>query len=250
MPDPVTSQDDHIAPAAYDWSALPEGMKGAFGVAGVVMAASFLGFGALVRSLDIGLSIGLLTTVSIWALPGQVVLLSMMAHGAGLLATALAVTLTAIRLLPMVVLVLARVRLTKAPRWPEFLLAHFTAVTIWVIANQSLATLALERRLPWLMGLGTTLMIAMLAASSLGYLLAESLPEMLAAGLVFLTPSFFFISLFAGARYRFDYAAAVFGAAVSPVAVMLVPEFDLLVSGVAGGTAAFLLFPPRGRRGL
>ncbi len=236
--------------ARYDWSALAGGMRGAFGVAGLVMASSFLGFGALVRSLDVTLASGLLSTVTVWALPGQVVLLSMMAHGAALIATALAVTLTAIRLLPMVVLVLARVRLEHAPRWPEFLLAHFTAITIWVIANQSVETLPRERRLPWLLGLGVTLMAGMLAMTSVGYALADRLPALLAAGLVFLTPAFFFISLFGGARYRFDYAAAILGAALGPFAMEIFPDFDLLVSGVVGGTVAYLVFPPRRRRGI
>ena len=37
------------------------------------MAASFLGFGALLRSVDFGLVPGLATIPLIWALPGQVV---------------------------------------------------------------------------------------------------------------------------------------------------------------------------------
>ncbi len=229
----------------YDWGALPYGMRNAFSMAGLVMAASFLGFGALIRDLGVTLSAGVFSVAAIWALPGQVVFFSMVAHGATLPATALVVTLTAIRLLPMTLLVLARVRLRNAPRWPEFLLAHLTAVTLWVIAGRSMEKWPRERRLPCLVGTGLMLMALMSVMTVIGYMLADNLPRILSAGLVFLSPAFFLTSLFANASYRFDYAAVIFGGVLSPFAVMLFPDFDLLVSGLVGGTAAFWLFAPR-----
>lgn len=246
MPD-TSGHDTAHDQTGYDWSAYPPGLLGAISLPGLVMGASFLGFGALLRDLEVELAIGLLTVLSIWALPGQVVLVTMMAHGAAFLFTALAVTLTAVRLLPMVVLVLTNTRLPDRPRWPEFLLAHFTAVTVWVIANNNMAGVTRARRLPWLLGLGSALIAIMMCMTALGYVLAELLPPLLSACLVFLTPAFFFISMFQGARYRFDYWAIAFGAGLSPLAIALFPSFDLFVSGVVGGSLAFFLF--HGRRG-
>jgi len=233
----------------YDWGGLPEGVRAAVSLPALVMAGSFLGFGALLASLGIDLAAGLASNVLIWALPGQVVFMDMWARGADVLVIALAVSVTAVRLLPMVVLVLVSARIPGAPRWPEFLVAHFTAVTMWIMANRRIGDIDLPRRLPWLLGLGLALMTGMLAFTALGFVLADRLPAVLAAALVFFTPAFFFLSLVASARWRFDYLAIGFGGLVGPLATAWLPDFDLLLAGLIGGTAAFFLARPR-RKGV
>jgi predicted branched-subunit amino acid permease len=233
----------------YDWAGLPQGVRAAVSLPALVMAGSFLGFGALLASLGIDLMAGLASNLLIWALPGQVVFMDMWARGADVLVIALAVSVTAVRLLPMVVLVLVTARLSGAPRWPEFLLAHFTAVTMWIMAIRQIESIEMSRRLPWLLGLGLALMAGMLVFTSLGFVLADRLPPVLAASLVFFTPAFFLLSLVASARWRFDYFAIGLGALIGPFATAWLPDFDLLLAGLVGGSAAFLLARPR-RRGV
>jgi predicted branched-subunit amino acid permease len=213
-------------------------------IAGLVMAASFTGFGALLKGLDFDLALGLLTVVIVWALPGQVVLVDSLQSGAGFMATAFAVSLTAVRLMPLTVLVLARSRLANAPRWPEYLVAHFTAVTMWLLSVQKLEAVSFRQRMPWLIGLGSALSIGMLGFTILGYELAGRLPLPVAAALVFVTPGFFLISLLSGARWRFDYASIVLGSALGPAAYFLAPQYDLAIAGLAGGTLALLIARP------
>lgn len=232
----------------YDWTALPGGMRAAIGVPGLVMAASFIGFGALVRGLEIGLLPGLLSTALIWALPGQVVFLNMYAEGAVMLAIAVAVTVTAVRLLPMVVLVISKVRIANGARWPLYLLAHFIAVTIWRVAEDGLEELDRHKRVPWLLGVGLALMGAMLIMTTIGYYLAQVLPPVLAACLIFMTPSFFFISLFASARFTMDYLAVALGVIIGPLAHQYLPDLDLVIAGAVGGTVAYVAARPRRNR--
>ena len=116
---------------------------------------------------------GLFATLVIWALPGQVVFADLWMNQAGLPATALAVTLTAVRLLPMTMLVLSRARLQGVRRWPEFLVAHFTAITMWVIATARMEKMSQPRRIPWLLGLASVLVSTMMVMTAVGYFLAE-----------------------------------------------------------------------------
>lgn len=225
----------------YDWSGLRLGVRAAFSVAGLVMSASFLGFGAFLQSIGFDLVVGLLSVPIVWALPGQVVFVDGVHKGMGLAAIAFAVTLTAVRLMPMTVLVLSRSRLPGQSRWPEILVAHFTAVTLWMIANRGLDLLPIRQRLPWLIGIGSTLMAGMMGFVLLGYMLAGQMPPLLAACLVFLTPAFFLVSLFAGARWRTDHIAILLGLILGPMAYYFAPEFDLLIAGLAGGTLAYVL---------
>ena len=234
---------------AYDWTGMFGGIRAAFSLPGLVMACSFIGFGALIHDVGFPLLAGVATIPLIWALPGQVLFVTMWQSGVALPLIAAAVSLTAVRLLPMTIGVLAQVRLKQASRAPEFLLGHFTAVTIWVLSLTSLHDVSAQRKLPWLVGLGTALMGFMMLVVPAGYYLADSLPPALAAAMVFFTPAFFLLSLLSGAIWRFDYAAIALGCVLLPIARYYAPDFDLLIAGVGGGTLAFICLRPR-RKGL
>ena len=244
MPEPLSR---NVSLNSYDWSALKAGPKGALSIAALVMSASFMGFGALVRALGFDLEMGLATIPIIWALPGQVLYLSMVAQGAGLFAIFLAVTVAAVRLMPMVMLVLAEVAVEKAPKLPQFILAYFIAVTTWVLAQERVPKLPRRQRLPWLLGLALTLLVGMLAITSAGYYLAGIVPPLLAAALAFLTPVFFYLALFANARFGFDYVAAGLGTVLIWPLMHWIPDYDMLVAGLVGGTIAWF-FAPRGKK--
>jgi predicted branched-subunit amino acid permease len=234
-------------PPGYDWRGLPQGAAAAASLAGVVMAASFIGFGALLRSVNFELLAGLATVPLIWALPGQVVYVDSIHKGLGLAATSLAVSITAVRLMPLTVLVLAQTRVKGAARWPELIAAHFVAITLWLLSNLKIEDVPYRRRLPWLIGLGGMLCSSMMVFSTLGYFLADRLPVPLAASLVFFTPAFFLVSLLSGIRWRFEYGALVLGAIIGPLTYRIAPEFDLFVAGIAGGSLAFMLHGLIGR---
>ncbi len=217
------------------------GVRAALGVPGLVMAGSFLGFGALIASSGHNLTDGLFITLIMWAMPAQVVFVQMFGQGAPVVAIALAVTLTSVRLMPMVISILPFVRLKSTPRWQLYLLSHFIAVTVWILALVHLENMERGKRLPFLLGLGGALLSAMLVVLSGGFYLAHFLPSWLAAGLVFLTPSYFFISLFTGARRAMDYMAIAFGSLIGPLAYHLFPGFDMVIAGVGGGTLAWAM---------
>lgn len=225
----------------YDWRGLRAGMLAAISLPGLVMAFSFLGFGALVHSENFPLAAGLVSVPVIWALPGQVVFLDAWSHGLSLLLIALGVTLTAVRLLPMVVLVLSRARLEGAPRWPEYMAAHFIAATVWVMTEMHFDGLPRPARLPWVIGLGTALVAAMTLMTAAGYALTGLLPAPVSVTLVFFTPVFFLLALLDGARVPMDWLAIAAGAIIGPLTHLAWPGLDLLIAGIIGGSGAFAL---------
>ena len=228
-------------PSPYDWSGYPLGARAAFCAAGAVNSASFVGFGALLNSVGYGLFDGLLTVPFMWALPGQVVYIDGVMKGLSVFAIFAAVTATAVRLLPMTVLVLPKARMPGGARWLDFLLAHFTALTMWIMATALIDGIERPKRLPWLIGLGSTLMALNAISTVVGYELASRLPVPVAMAMVFLTPAFFGLSLIAGAKHKADYLAILFGAVLGPLAYRVAPQFDLVIAGLIGGTAAFVI---------
>jgi hypothetical protein len=89
-------------------------------------------------------------------------------------------------------------------------------------------------------------MAAAAVATGAGYYLIAALPSAFAAALLFTTPMFFTLSLVAGSRTWADWSALVFGFALAPVAIHVVgQDLDLLVVGLVGGSAAYLVHRKR-----
>ena len=149
-------------------------------VMALVLFTTYLGIGALAHDTHFSLGWALLCTVLVWAGPAQIILISTLGSGATVVQAAIAVTVSAIRLFPMVVSVLPVLRTPQTKRRHLVLAAHFVAVTLWVECFRLLPKVPRERRIVFTHGLGTGLLMVCLAATTLGYGLAANLPQLFA----------------------------------------------------------------------
>ena len=94
--------------------------------------ATYLGVGALAHDLNFSPLWAILATVRVWAAPAQMILLTALGSGGVAIQAAAAVSLSAIRLMPMVVALLPMLRGPKTKTWHLILPTHFVAVTVWV----------------------------------------------------------------------------------------------------------------------
>ncbi len=217
------------------------GVRDAFGTPLLVLGASYVGFGSLVRASGMTLPQGLVSTAAGWALPGQIVVAELYAVGGSLLVVTLAVALTNARLLPMVLALLPQMQHSGLPRWVNYYAAHLIAITSWVHAMRRCPTLPVAERMPYLLGIGTTLWLAMVPCTATGFLLVEGLPKGVALGLVFLNPLYFMLVLIADLRNRARLLAIVLGAVTGPLLHLFDPDWGLLGTGFLAGTAAHLI---------
>jgi predicted branched-subunit amino acid permease len=204
-----------------------------------VLFGSYLGIGALAHDLGFSLGWTLASTVLVWAAPAQVILMSALGSGATLFAAAIAVTLSAVRLLPMVVALLPLIRGPQVRTWQLVLPAHFTAISMWIEALRLLPDMPRPQRIGFCNGLGVGFMCSALMATLVGFHLAGSLPAALAAALLFLTPISFLLSISRSSIRLSDRLALALGLAIAPVLALAHVEFDLLWTGIAGGTLAY-----------
>lgn len=216
------------------------GLRHGAGLPALVLMCSLVGVGGLARDVGYPMWAGVLSTVLLWAGPAQVLLFGSLATGQSFAAIAITVSLSSIRFLPMVVSILPLLRGPRVGTWKLLLAAHFIAVTAWTEGRRRLPDLPVEERYPYFLGFSVMIMAAASFATGAGYYLIAALPPALAAGLLFMTPIFFTLSLAAGSRTPADWAALVLGFALAPIAAMLVGrDFDLLLVGLVGGTLAF-----------
>jgi predicted branched-subunit amino acid permease len=208
-------------------------------VQGLVLFASMVGFGGLCRDVGFPLGASILSSVLVWALPAQVLVVGGFAAGNAAPVIALAVALSSIRLFPMTAALMPYLRGRRSGIGTQFLAAHFVAVTAWIEGMRRLPLMAVDGRLPFFFGIGCLLVISATAATAAGYLLAGTLPRSLAIGLLFLTPLSFLIQLSHNARDLVDRLALAFGLVLAPFMAEIGGRLDLLWTGLIGGTAAW-----------
>jgi hypothetical protein len=228
-------------------AAFGNGVKSALlSVFSLVLAGTYLGLGALAHDFGFSEWWFAVSTVLVWAAPAQVILLSSLGTGATVVQAAVAVTLSAIRLMPMLVALLPLLR-SKGTRFRDLLLpAHFTAISMWVESLRLLPGIAPEFRIPFCNGLGVGYMGTALVFGFLGYYLAAGLPPLLAATLLFLTPMSFLMSTARNARMLVDWAAFGLGLVIGPLLVSYHVELDLMWTGIIGGALGYGVHRLRG----
>ena len=124
----------------------------------LVLFATYLGIGALAHDTHFSLGWVLASTALVWAGPAQIILISTLGSGATVVQAAIAVTVSAIRLFPMVVSVLPMLRTPRTKRRHLIFTTHFIAITMWVECFRLLPHVPRERRIAFTNGLGVGLM--------------------------------------------------------------------------------------------
>ncbi len=182
----------------------------------MVLAAGYLGFGALANGSQFPLWAALLSTLTIFALPGQLAMLEMSIAGSVPVMIVITVALTAARFLPMTVALLPMLRSPDRPTWRIYAAVHLLAMTGWAASMRRCPELPHEQRLPWFIGFALTNWVACIVSTAVGFGLAESLPPLVRQGLVFIGPLYFVLILTGETRTRHGVLALACGAIVGP----------------------------------
>ena len=245
---------NHHLPSPGSASALDAwraGLISGLGAPGLALIASFIGFGALARELGLSLPLSLFSTVAIWAVPGQMALAEMQSLGADFLAIVIAVSLINARFLPMAMPLFAYMR-SHERGWRRtfglYGLGQFVALTLWTMSMRTLPLLPMRLRMPWLYGFGLSCVVISCLATVVGYVAANELPTALKLALVFINPLFFLLVFSANVKGVGNIAAIFIGAGIGLGVHPFWPDWSMIVGGVAGGSAAFLLGERYGKR--
>lgn len=219
-------------------------MRDSIGLPILTLTVTLLGVGGLARDIGYPIGAAMLSTVLIWAAPGQLLMFGAIASGAALPTVAVAVSLSSIRFLPMTMALMPLLRHPGMGVSKQLFLAHFMSITPWLHGMRVLPDMPQAERVPYYMGFAITVFTAAVLATGIGHVLMSSLPAPLAAALLFTSPLFFLLSMMALAKAPMDWLALAFGLGLTPIALALVPGgFDLLAVGLSGGTAAYLIGP-------
>lgn len=219
-----------------------QGVRDALRMPAWIVGVSLLGVGSLARDAGHPIGAAMFSTVVVFAAPAQLILYAALASGGLLVAAAVAVLFSAIRLLPMTLAILPYLRRPGQSVAEQLGLAHFVAATAWIEGMRRLPSMPEGERVPFFLGFAGTCMAVSTGMTALGYLLVGAMPVPLAAALLCVTPIYFTVSMAGSARRLGDWLAIGFGLGLLPLAQLTVGrDFDILAAGLVGGTAAYLI---------
>jgi predicted branched-subunit amino acid permease len=219
-----------------------KGVRAAMSGPAFYVALSLMGVGSLARAAGFPIGAAALSTLLIWAGPGQLLFFGAVAAKTAPPAIALAVSLSSVRLLPMCLSVLPMLRGPRTRLPIMFAASHFIAVTVWAESLRRLPDVARPARFPFFFGLAMTCIVLTTLSTVFGYWLTGSLPAPLAAGLMMLSPIYFLATTSRSARSGADWLALLFGAILAPLTQTYVGGgLDLPVLALVGGGGAWLL---------
>jgi predicted branched-subunit amino acid permease len=225
------------------------GASKAISVPGLILCTAHIGFAGLARDAGFTAAQAVFMVAIIWALPAMVVLVGAVLSGATIVAAAFAVALSSIRLTPMVVALVPEMRGPRTRRLTLYLLAHFIAVTSWIIALETLRDVPRPLRTTFYAGLGSILVAMNMIVVGVTFWVSDDLPPAASAALFLLTPMYFLTSLWGSARELAAKLAMVFGLVLGPLFHLVLPGLDLLAAGFVGGAGAYIVQVAARRRG-
>ena len=233
------TNDQYDRTAAWHW--YRRGLARLFSVPALILMGAFTGFSGLAR--DAGFSVWQteFMVLTIWALPSKVVLIGAILAKSTLVGAFIAVSLSAVRLMPMTVALVPEMRAKTTRKFVLYALSHFIAVTGWVMSMETFKDVPRACRTAYFAGIASALMASNMCVVFIMFKVAEDLPPVASAALIFVTPLYFLCSLWGSARERAGHYAMVLGLALAPVFHSLFPQGDILATGLAGGILAYLL---------
>ncbi|MGX5720201.1 AzlC family ABC transporter permease [Shinella zoogloeoides] len=215
------------------------GMRGLFSLPAIILMLSFVGFAAFTAEAKIPVGQVMFMTGIIWALPAKVILVGSMLSGAHIATAFIAVTLSSVRMMPMVASLVPEIRTGRTPTWLLLVVSHFVAITAWVFAMERVRDVPRAGRLAFFAGFGITLTTTNIVLVGLVYGAVSEFPPLVSGCLFFLTPVYFLTSIWISARHRVIYWALGIGLAFVWLFAVIAPEYDILLAGIVGGTLAW-----------
>jgi predicted branched-subunit amino acid permease len=205
-----------------------------------ILLFTMMGFGSLARGAGFDADMAALASLLIWGLPGQLAMVELTRTGQGLVAIVFACSLANARFMPMVVSFMPALARGSASLPRMLLDAQMLSINSWAVCLREFPHVDSAWRHRYYVTFASTILLAAVAGTLLGYYGAVLLPGAMVLGLIFVSPLFFALVLSAvpGRAQRY---AMLLGCATIPLAHSLLPSVDLLLTGFIAGSLGFAL---------
>ena len=207
----------------------------------IALGCCFIAIGALLKNLGFNIQESIFSTMLTYALPGSLVMAESLLVGASLLNIFLAVWFVNARLYPMAVSLFPLMMHKNQPKWKYYFSCHFIAVSAWLIMKSNYKSIPKEQRIDYWIGIGSATWSVAVLGTFLGFYFSEFLNKEIMMGLAILNP-IYFLCMMVGASKTIQITLSVLlGSILGPIFYFFSLEWSILLGGVVGGTAAYLI---------
>ena len=221
-------------------SVISRAWRDSCGAPGWTLFIIFFAYGAGLESIGFDALQSAVSTMFIYALPGQIVAVNGIAAGSSLLGIAFVTWLINIRLLPMA--------LTLAPLFKKgshspvsyYLSAHFIAVTGWLNFIDNHRSVPQKDVLRYFIYSGEILWVFSLCGTLAGFYVVNYIPHEVFLSLLLINPLYFLCVIAKHGSQNACIGIAVLGGCLLYMPFTLLnQDFALLFAGISGGSLAF-----------
>ena len=207
----------------------------------IALGCCFVAIGALLKNLGFNIQESIFSTMLTYALPGSLVMAESLLVGASLLNIFLAVWFVNARLYPMAVSLFPLMMHKNQPKWKYYFSCHFIAVSAWLIMKSNYKSIPKEQRIDFWIGIGSATWSVAVLGTFIGFYFSEFLNKEIMMGLAILNPIYFLCMMFGASKTIQITLSVLLGAILGPIFYFFSPEWSILLGGIAGGTAAYLI---------
>ena len=156
-----------------------------FSLPAFILLTTMIGFGSLARSAGFSPEMAWIATVAIWGLPGQLAMVDLTSSGQNLVAIVVACSLANARFLPMVVSFLPWINQGKFGLGKATLAAQMLSVNSWAVCLRQFPLIERDWRRLYYSTFATSIILAAIAGTLIGYYGSGVLPVWVVLGFVF-----------------------------------------------------------------
>ena len=221
-------------------SLLCVGILHATNVPGFALFFTMVGFAALAKDSGFYFEHVLITTLTVWGMPGQVALVSLYASGASLAVIFLAVALANMRMMLMVIsgYNMLRFDLHDTPFWQKVFLMHLMAITSWAQINFIKEKYEPRLLLSYYIGFSVTIYVFGVLGTMLGFVIDNFVTNEVLRIIMFITPLYILL-LIISSKDNINRLSVILGGTIVPLIFPFFLEWSILIGGLFAGSIAF-----------
>lgn len=216
------------------------GLKDSIGLPAIGLVAALTGYGVQAREAGLDQVLALVAVATVWAMPALMAFVELFAAGSSPWLVLVTLLVINIRNLPMAVSAVPMIRAEPGFRWHQILMAQLLSPTSWVQITVVGRSLEPAYRMPYYLGFSLMLLVCGLFGAWIGFSWTDGLDPAVGLSLLLLTPLFVILTMSTSPK-RSSKLALVIGAVIVPALMLWDAEAGLMIGGLAGGTAGFLL---------
>jgi predicted branched-subunit amino acid permease len=216
------------------------GLKDSFGLPAIGLVAALTGYGVMARDAGLDLTLTLVSVATVWAMPPLMAFVELLSSGSSLWLYFITLLVISFRNLPMAISAIPMIREKPGFKWHQILMAQLLSPTSWVQITVVGRTLIPTDRMPYYVGYSFMLLFCGMLGAWIGFSWTEGLPPALGLALLLLTPLFVILTMATSPKTS-SRIALILGGVLVPVLMSWDAELGLILGGLAGGTAGFLV---------